>query len=307
MLLMLFFILFIGMFIFGMTILRTGLFNLSAGSLKLWMARLTAYPIKGFLIGILVTAILQSSSAVMVITIGMISARLLTFPQSIGIILGTNIGTTLTAEFITFDLDSSLLPLSVTGAILIAFNHKKVQSAGMIIFGIATVFTAMRGFKYMAAPLSAMPYFDNLLTFLNDSHLFSIMAGTVITAIIQSSTAVIGMLMGFLTAEHLSLESAVAIMFGANIGTCITAYIASITAGREAKLAAYAHIWLNVLGVAAFFPFIKILADAAPLTADAIDVQLAHISVIFNVVSSIIILPFAERFGQIILWIHDRK
>ncbi|PLR87644.1 Na/Pi symporter [Bacillus sp. V33-4] len=306
MLLMLLFILFIGMFIFGMTILRTGLFNLSAGSLKLWMARLTASPMKGFLIGILVTAILQSSSAVMVITIGMISARLLTFPQSIGIILGTNIGTTFTAEFITFDIDSILLPLSVTGAILIALNNKRVRSAGMIIFGIATVFTAMRGFKYMATPLSVTPYIDNLLTFLNDSHLFSVMAGAIITAVIQSSTAVVGMLMGFLIAGHLSLVSAVAIMFGANIGTCVTAYIASITAGREARLAAYAHIWINVLGVAAFFPFIKILADAAPLTADDIDVQLAHISVFFNVVSSLIILPFAERFGQIILWIHDR-
>ncbi len=290
-----------------MTIIRFGLFNLSANKLKTWLIKLTRTPLKGMLTGTFITALLQSSSAVMVITIGLISARIMTFPQSIGIILGTNIGTTFKTELITFDLDTILVPLAICGALLIFFKNKKARSIGMILFGITSVFTAMKGFELLAEPLTTMTIIHNFILSINDHIVLSLLTGTVITAVIQSSTAMTGIAMGFLAAGLLQLDAAIAIVLGANIGTCITAIIASIGGGKESRLAAFAHIWLNVFGVLLFIPLIPILTENASFLASKIDVQLAHISVIFNVATSLIVLPFATKFGEMILLLHDRK
>lgn len=307
MLYILLFVLCILLFIFGMTIIRFGLFNLSADKLRLWLIKLTSSPLKGMVTGTFITALLQSSTAVMVITIGLISAKIMTFPQSIGIILGTNIGTTFKTELITFNLDSILVPLAIGGALLILFKNKKARSIGMLLFGIASVFTAMKGFEILAHPLTTLPFINKFILSINDSIFYSLLTGTIITAIIQSSTAMTGIAMGFLTAGLLQLNAGIAIMLGANIGTCITAIIASIGGGKESRLAAYAHVWLNVFGVLLFIPLIPILTDHAALLASHKDVQLAHISVIFNVATSLLILPFATKFGEMILFLHGKK
>lgn len=289
-----------------MNIIRFGLFNLSADKLKSLLIKVTSTPIKGMLTGTFITALLQSSTAVMVITIGFISAGIMTFPQSIGIILGTNIGTTFKTELITINIGHAIIPFAVMGSILFLFKNKKVRSIGMLIFGIASVFTAMKGFELLAFPLTSIPFIQQSILSINDSIFLSLLTGAGITAIIQSSTAMTGIAMGFLTAGLLKLDAGIAIMLGANIGTCITALIASIGGGKEAKLAAYAHIWLNVFGVLLFIPLIPILSNIAPQLANHKDVQLAHISVIFNVVTSLLVLPFASRFGQMILYLHRK-
>ncbi|CAM3670019.1 Na/Pi symporter [Cytobacillus oceanisediminis] len=303
---LLLFLLLIAIFIYGMTLLRSGLFNLSADSLKNWLAVLTNAPWKGLLIGTFITAILQSSSAVMIITIGMVSARMLTFPQTIGIILGTNIGTTFTTELITFNIESYIIPMAAAGSILAVMKRKNLQSAGLALLGISAVFAAMRGFEYLAGSLKNNDLVNQMLLALDGSHLYAVFAGIIITAIIQSSTATTGIIMGFLTAGTMDLNTAIAIMLGSNIGTCVDAYLATIGSGREAKLSAYAHIWLNCIGVAAFYPFIDLLATLGQNAADHADVQLAHISVLFNVVSSLLVLPFANQFGRFIIKLHDR-
>ncbi|MED3563710.1 Na/Pi symporter [Bacillus xiapuensis] len=307
MLYILLFVLCILLFIFGMTIIRFGLFNLSAEKLKTWLIKLTSTPLKGMATGTFITALLQSSSAVMVITIGLISARIMTFPQSIGIILGTNIGTTFKTELITFDIDAILAPLAITGAILMILKNQKAKSMGMLLFGIASVFTAMKGFELLAHPLTSLSFINKFILSINDHIFLSLLTGTVITSIIQSSTAMTGIAMGFLTAGLLQLDAGIAIMLGANIGTCITAVIASIGGGKESRLAAYAHVWLNVFGVALFIPLIPYLSEHAGVLASHKDVQLAHISVIFNVVTSILVLPFATKFGEMILYLHGKK
>lgn len=304
---LLLFILFILLFIMGMTLLRTGLFNASAQSLKEWLVRLTSTPLRGLLVGTIVTGILQSSSAVMVITIGLIAAKILTFRRSIGIILGTNIGTTFTTEFITFDIDSVLIPLSIIGAIFLFLPSAKGRSIGIIFLGLSFVFTAMNGFEYLAAPVSNLPFMTYSINQLDSSHLLSVLAGVFITAIIQSSTATTGIVMGFLTTDVFAIDTGIAIMLGANIGTCITGYIASIGSGEESRLCAYAHIWLNLLGVIFFFPFITLLAEFAHMLAEKPEVQLAHISVIFNCISSILVLPFSYRFGDFIVKTHGTR
>lgn len=303
--LLLFFLL-IGLFIYGMTLLRSGLFNLSAGSLKNWLAVMTNSPWKGTVMGTIVTAVLQSSSAVMIITIGMVSARMLTFPQTIGIILGTNIGTTFTTELITFNIESYIIPLAAAGSILAVLKKKSLRSSGLALLGLSAVFAAMRGFEYLAGSVKDNDMVNHWLLTLDGNYLFAVAAGIVLTAIIQSSTATTGIIMGFLTAGAMDLDTGIAIMLGSNIGTCADAYLASIGSGKEAKLTAFAHIWLNCLGVAAFYPFIHSLAVVGESAASSPDVQLAHISVLFNVLSSLLVLPFANQFGKFIIKLHGR-
>lgn len=301
---LLLFILFLAVFIGGMSLLRRGLFELSADRMKNWLALMTDTPIKGMIAGMIVTAFLHSSSAVMVITIGFISAGLLKFSQSIGIILGSNIGTTFTLEIITFNIDAFIVPFAVIGAILLVFRNKTWHNIGAISFGISAIFAAMRGFTFLATPVTSLPLVEYALTHLNTSHWISLFTGTVLTAIIQSSTAMTGIVMGFLSEGTLSMDAAIAAMLGANIGTCITALLASIGAGKEARLTAFAHIWLNIAGAAVFFPFINEIAALAPITAAKPDVQLAHVSVIYNLFASLLVLPVAEKFGNMIEMIH---
>jgi phosphate:Na+ symporter len=304
---LLLFLLFLAIFIAGMTLLRKGLFQLSASRMKNWLTIMTDTPIKGLIAGTVVTALLHSSSAVMVLTIGLISAGLLKFSQSIGIILGSNIGTTFTLEIITFNIDAFIVPLAVIGAVLMVARNKTWQNLGAISFGIAAVFAAMRGFTFLADPVTSLPVVEQALANLNGSHLISIATGTIVTALIQSSTAMTGIIMGFLAEGTLRMDSAVAAMLGANIGTCITALLASIGAGKEARLTAYAHVWLNIAGAAAFYPFIDQIAGIAPLTAARPEVQLAHISVVYNIIASLLVLPIAEKFGRMIEFIHGKE
>ncbi|KON86994.1 Na/Pi cotransporter [Sporosarcina globispora] len=303
--LLLFFLL-IGVFIYGMTLLRSGLFNLSAESLKKWLAVMTNSPLKGLVVGTTVTAVLQSSSAVMIITIGMVSARMLTFPQTIGIILGTNIGTTFTTELITFNIESYIIPLAAAGSILAVLKKNSLRSSGMALLGLSSVFAAMRGFEYLAGSVKDIELVNLWLLALDGNYLFAVAAGIVLTAIIQSSTATTGIIMGFLTAGAMDLDTGIAIMLGSNIGTCVDAYLAAIGSGKEAKLTAFAHIWLNCIGVAAFYPFIHALSVFGQQAASSPDVQLAHISVLFNVISSLLVLPFANQFGRFVIRLHDR-
>lgn len=164
----------------------------------------------------------------------------------------------------------------------------------------------MNGFELIATPIAALPWINEYTSMLNQNHFASIVAGMIITMIIQSSTATTGIAMGFLSSAVIGIDAGIAIMLGANIGTCITALLASIGGGNESKLCAYAHIWLNLLGVILFYPFIPYLSKLAQILATQPDVQLAHISLIFNCISSIIALPFANKIADIMLKFYQK-
>jgi phosphate:Na+ symporter len=297
----------IALFIFGMTVMRLGLQSLSKKSLKQTLLKMTETPLKGFLIGIFVTALLQSSSAVMVITIGLVAAGMITFRQTIGIILGTNVGTTVTVEIITFDLTQAIVPMLIIGAVLLFFRSHVPFCIGCILFGFGTIFTAVNGFEGLSVPLAELNYIHTLLLETNENSLMGAATGALFTAVIQSSSAATGIAMAFINNDLMNLRAATAIVFGANIGTCLTAYLASIGASAEAKLVSYAHIWLNVLGVLLFLPFIDLLGSVATSLTDVPDEQLAHISVIFNVVCSLLVLPFVSPFANLMVKIHRVK
>ncbi|MCP3741341.1 Na/Pi symporter [Rossellomorea sp. BNER] len=303
----LFFILFIGIFIIGMTWLRIGLFNIASSKMEEWIFRLTNTPIKGMIVGIIITAILQSSSAVMVLTVGLATSRLITFRQTIGIMLGANIGTTFTLEIISLKIDYLIIPLILFGVILYLLPFQKLKPLSLVFIGISMIFLSMQAFEWVASPLAQTSWVEEKIIDMNSSLLFSTIIGGALTAIIQSSTVVTGIAMSFLASDIIQIQTGIAIMLGANIGTCITSLIASIGGGREAKLTAYAHVWLNIIGVICFVPFIPTLSEIASSMTNQTDVQLAHASLLFNVICSLVALPFALPFGRFIEWLHKGK
>ncbi|GGD04422.1 Na/Pi symporter [Pontibacillus salipaludis] len=301
------FTVFLTIFLFGMTVLRVGLYQLSYRNMKVLLQRFANNPFKGMLAGIVVTSVLQSSSATMVIAIGLVAVGVLNFKQSIGIILGANIGTTVTAELLTFSNSIPLWPLLIIGAVLLIIPKQTWFGAGGILFGLGCIFVALNGFESLAEPLKQFPIIQDSLAYTNDFPNASILIGTAMTAIIQSSTAATGISMSFLNEGIFSLTSAIGIMLGANIGTCITAWVASLGSNYEARLVAMAHIWLNVLGVLLFAPFIDELAALSQWLSNDPAQQLAHISVVFNVLSSLIVLPFVQHFTKFVMFVHKYK
>ncbi|PDM41380.1 MULTISPECIES: Na/Pi symporter [unclassified Geobacillus] len=296
-----------GIFLLGMFMMKAGLYALSGHRLKQWLLRFTNTPLQGFLTGTIITALLQSSTAVMVITVGLVSTGYFTFRQSIGIILGSNIGSTITTEIMTLDLGDNVIPMLFIGAILVFFGHyRPAYSIGMIFVGLASLFFAMNGFSQLAKPLSTYPIVDEWLQKTNHSPFIGIMIGMILTAIIHSSAATIGISMGFLNEHILTLPAGIAILLGANIGTCVTGLLASIGSTYEAKLTAYTHLWFNVIGVVIFYFLIDPLAFAAVKLSSAPDVQLAHVSVLFNVICSVAALPFVRWIESAILFFHGK-
>ncbi|MFS0644144.1 Na/Pi symporter [Siminovitchia sp. 179-K 8D1 HS] len=300
------FFLFAGCFLLGMTWMRVGLFNLSGSTMEKWLRQVTATPLKGMAAGVAMTLVLQSSSAVTVIAVGLVSARILSFPQTIGIILGTNIGTTVTLEILSFEMTNLIIPFLGIGCVCQLFKSAKTRSVGFILLGIGIIFASMKGFGWLSGPLSDMETAQGILGKIQESMLWAFSGGMILTAIIQSSTVVTGIAMSFFENHVISLEAGILIMIGSNIGTCSTALLAGIGAGREARLTAYAHLWLNVMGGLLFIPFIDDLAGWSRFLTGDPKTQLAHASVIFNILCSLAVLPFADKFGKFIMMLHQR-
>ncbi|OHR73906.1 hypothetical protein HMPREF3291_04790 [Bacillus sp. HMSC76G11] len=300
-----FFLLYLIVFLAGMHLLKKGLSILSGHAMRNWIYACINHPVKAFMAGIIFTGILQSSSAVMVIVIGLVSAGVISFKQTIGIILGTNIGSTFTTQLITLDIGSLILPLFIIG--FLCFFMGVVLKKGALIrmcaafMGLGALFSAMSGFGRLAYPLSQLELVNELLLYTNEHSFAGVISGTLLTAIIHSSAATVGIIMSFLNADILTLSAGIAYVLGANIGTCITGWMAAAAANQEAKLTAYAHIWVNVIGAAAFYPFISVCSAAVQNLSSQPDLQLAHFSLIFNVISSLALLPFANAFGSFVV------
>ncbi len=301
------FAVFLTIFLFGMTVMRLGLNTASKQKLKVLLLRYTDKTWKSFLLGILITAVIQSSSAVMVIVIGLVAAGLMNFRQSIGIILGANIGTTISTEIITLEIDQLILPFLVIGFIMIFQSKNWSFCCGSALFGLGSMFVAMNGFEALAGPITQLAWVQHLLQLTNEHILYGLGLGTTMTAVIQSSTATTAIIMSLMHENILSLTSGIAIMLGANVGTCVTAMIASIGTTHEAKLVAFAHIWINIIGVFLFLPFLKLFSNFVILLTHLPDVQIAHASVLFNVISSLLLLPGAGLLAAIITKLHGER
>ncbi len=290
----------LALFLFGMELLADSLKATAGERMKAILARLTTNRVLGVLTGGFVTAVIQSSSVTTVLVVGFISAGLMSLSQAIGVILGANVGTTITAQIIAFKVTHyALLLVAVGYAVAFLSRNEAWKQNGKGLLGLGMIFFGMHVMGDSMVPLRDHPPFLSWMAEM-EHPLLGILAGAAFTALIQSSSATTGVVIVLASQGLLSLPAGIALIFGANLGTCVTALLASIGRPREAVRAAVAHILFQVLGVVIWLGFIQELAVlVGGLSADA-PRQIAHAHTIFNVSSTLVFLPLAGVIARLI-------
>lgn len=291
----------LGLFLYGMKMMGDGLENAAGDKLKGIFDRITSNPIKGVLTGTIVTAIIQSSSATTVMIVGFVNAGLMNLYQATSVIMGANIGTTITAQLITFKFDAFAPIFLAIGAVMILFcNKRKVKEVGQIILGFGVLFLGLKLMSGAMSPLKESVFFANLILKLEGHTILGLLIGMMMTAVLQSSSASTGILVALASTGSLPLTVAIPILLGNNIGTCVTALISSIGTSIAAKKAAVIHLLFNLIGAIIFLIIpVGILADTVlaispKVGAEAIPRQIANAHTLFNVVNTILLLPLIK-------------
>lgn len=285
----------LGLFIYGMKLMGDGLENAAGDSLKSILEKVTSNRVIAVLVGTIVTAIIQSSSATTVMVVGFVNAGLMNLSQALGVIMGANIGTTITAQLVAFKLDE-IAPLFVfVGAAMVMFaKNRKHLELGNIILGFGILFTGMGIMSSAMKPLAKTPMFTQLLLAVGDNWIIGILTGLALTAVLQSSSATTGILIALASTNSITVSLAIPILFGCNIGTCVTALLASIGTNKTAHKAAFLHLTFNVLGTIIFIPFLRILGDFVVTTSTDVSRQIANAHTIFNITNTALLLPFSK-------------
>lgn len=308
-------------FIYGMNLMSDGLQKAAGEKMKNILALLTKNPVVGVLAGGLTTAVLQSSSATTVMAIGFVSAGLMTLPQAISIILGANIGTTITAQLIAFQIGDYAWTFVVIGFIMYFFIKKEnIVNIGQTIFGFGMLFIGINIMGNTMEPLAAAPEFANIMMSVKDIPVLGVVIGAVSTAVVQSSSAVIAVIQNLASkagpdgvTSVIGLSGALPILYGSNIGTTITAIFASIGGTVNAKRAAAAHTIFNIVGSVIFMffitPFSKFIQYISPSGAElaVISRQIANAHMFFNIINTVIWLPFIWLLVKIVTKIIPEK
>ena len=285
----------LGLFIYGMKLMGDGLENAAGDGLKKILEKVTSNPFKSVLVGVIVTAVIQSSSATTVMVVGFVNAGLMNLTQATGIIMGANIGTTITAQLVSFKLDQVAPIFVFLGTAMVMFARgKKRKEIGNIILGFGILFTGMGIMSGAMKPLTSSPVFEQLIVAIGDNWLLGVVAGTAITAILQSSSATTGILVALATAGAINIDIALPIIFGCNIGTCITAMIASVGANKTAHKAAAVHLIFNIVGTIIFLPFLSLLGSVVKDMTPDVSRQIANAHTVFNIVNTLLLLPFSK-------------
>ena len=285
----------LGLFLYGMKLMGDGLENAAGDSLKGILEKVTTNRLMGVLVGAVVTAIIQSSSATTVMVVGFVNAGLMNLSQALGVIMGANIGTTITAQLVAFKLDD-IAPLFVFvgAAIVMIAKNKRHLELGHIILGFGILFTGMGIMSSSMKPLANTPLFTQILLAVSDNWFLGILTGLALTAVLQSSSATTGILIALASTNSISVSLAIPILFGCNIGTCVTAMIASIGTNKNAHKAALLHLTFNVLGTIIFIPFLRILGEFVVTTSNEVSRQIANAHTIFNITNTAVLLPFSK-------------
>lgn len=307
----------LSLFIFGMNLMSESLQKVAGQRMRAVLGALTKNPVLGVLAGALVTAVLQSSSATTVLIIGFISAGLMSLPQGISVIFGANIGTTITAQIIAFKISDYIWPILAAG-FLISFlaKREKLKNAGLAIFAFGLLFVGIETMGGVMKPLAKSEMFISLMQKVRDIPALGILVGTVMTLVVQSSSATIAVLQNFASqasadgvSSVISLSGAIPILLGDNIGTTITALLASIGQSRDAKRAAVAHSVFNVAGaflfvwiVPLFAQFIRFISPKGT-EVQVIARQIANAHMAFNVFNTILWLPLIPLMVRIVNFI----
>ena len=292
----------LALFLYGMQMMSAGLESAAGSRMKGILERLTANRFTGVLAGALITAIIQSSSATTVMVVGFVNSGMMTLNQAIWIIMGANIGTTITGQLIALDVGAIAPLMAFLGVAAIVFlKNEKLKHTGEIMAGLGILFIGMDMMGEAMKPLAASEDFVSILTNF-ENPLLGIAAGTVFTALIQSSSASVGILQTLADSGAIGLGSAAFVLFGQNIGTCITALLASIGTNVNARRTTLIHIMFNVFGTVVF----TILCLATPIiplveswTVGNAPAQIANLHTMFNVVTTLLLLPVGTWLGKI--------
>lgn len=295
----------LGLFLFAIKYMGDGLQKAAGDRLREILDRFTTNPIMGVLVGILVTILIQSSSGTTVITVGLVSAGFMTLRQAIGVIMGANIGTTVTAFIIGFDVGTYSYPIMALGAVLLFFFKKdRIQNIGQILFGFAGLFIGLEMMGDGMKPLRELEAFVDLTVSFSDHPILGVVAGTVFTLIVQSSSATVGILQGLYAEGLIPLGGALPVLFGDNIGTTITAVLAALAASVAARRAAAAHVIFNVLGTIIFLLILPLFVNYVDWISGILNLedkmQIAFAHGTFNVINTLIQLPFVGLIALIV-------
>ncbi|MBU4149554.1 MAG: Na/Pi cotransporter family protein [Candidatus Omnitrophica bacterium] len=298
----------LGLLLFGMTLMTEGLQKVAGAKLKQILKLLTDKPLVGVLVGTGVTAIVQSSSTTTVMVVGFVNAGLISLRQAIGVIMGANIGTTITAQLIAFHLDKYALPAIGIGFALMFFGRqRKMKFWGQVLLGFGLLFFGLVVIKDMLAPLKEMQEVSDFFYRFSANPMLGILAGLVITLLLQSSSAVVGFIQALALIGVIDFQIAIGAMLGSNIGTTITAQLASIGSSITSRRAAMAHTLFNVLGVLIVIPFFlsgffeRIVDMITPGVVNNMTVMrhVANAHTIFNVFNTLLFLPFVGLFTKL--------
>lgn len=303
----------LGLFLFCIKYMGDGLQIAAGDRLKYILDKYTTSPFLGVLVGIFVTALIQSSSGTSVITIGLVGAGLLTLRQAIGIIMGANIGTTITTFIIGFNISAYALPILFIGAFCLFFvKIEKVNNVGRILFGFGGVFFSLTLMSGAMAPLKYLPAFKDVMVSLSGSPILGVFIGTTITVLVQASSATISILQNIYQEGLIPLKAALPVLFGDNIGTTITAIIAVIGSNTSAKRLAASHVMFNVIGTVIFLifltPFSMFVAKMEQILHLNPKMAIAFAHGSFNMMTTVLLFPFIGVMEYLVVKIiKDKK
>lgn len=296
------------LFLFGVRGLSNGMEKIAGGKIQDWLERMTSGRLKAALFGTGVTAVMQSSSLMMATMIGLINAQIMTLEQAIGMMMGDEIGTTITAQIVAFDVDNLAFLFIAVGFVLMEFLPRgKWQDYGEIIMGFGTLFLGMNLMSDALKVLTTIPFVEEWLVVMGQNVFAGLLAGTIVTAIVQSSSAVTGLTVAMGMSHAITLDGAMAILLGANIGTCATGLIASLRLSRAAKQASIAQITINVVGVLIFLPFFSPFTRFVSMTSSVLPRQIANAHTIFNVAVSAVLFPFVGIIARVARWLAPEQ
>lgn len=292
----------LGLFLYGMKLMSDGLENVAGEKLKGILEKITSNKVIGVLVGTIVTAIIQSSSATTVMVVSFVNAGLMTLTQATGVILGSNVGTTITAQMVSFNLEViAPIFIGVGAIVMMSAKKKRIKDLAYIALGFGILFMGMGLMSSSLKPISNLQIFNDFISVIGKNHFLGVLVGLTMTAILQSSSATTGILVALANSGNIDMNVAFPIILGCNIGTCVTAILAGLTANRTAKKAALLHLLFNIFGTVLFLPFSdKVVTFVNYLTPDNVARQVANAHTIFNVVITIFILPISKYFVMLV-------
>ncbi len=291
----------LALFLYGMHMMSDGLEHAAGDQMKTILQKITSNRFLGVLVGALITAVIQSSSATTVMVVGFVNSKLMTLSQAVWLIMGANIGTTITGQLLTLNVSTIAPVVAIIGVVLVTFiKNKKANAIGLIMAGLGFLFIGMDIMKDAMVPLRDEPLFINLLTTISNPFL-AVLFGAGFTALIQSSSASVGILQTLAASGLIGLDSSIYIIFGQNIGTCITSVLASLSGNRDSKRATIIHLSFNLIGTLLFMIAIQFIpfVDLMQSITSAPDAQIANTHTIFNIVTTLILLPFGTKLAKL--------